>query len=429
MTFNQSKYRGKRAFLSKLPNCRLEMAPDGQTVKILIIPEAKPKIASGNYKTVKKVHRFDLMTHLKDGQRNYRHFHRALLGVRKKNNLDDVRVKENSIKQDYNIQLELSKLSSIRIAELPQPLFPLASQNKLKKPSYELEQKRYIADFHTALHESGVPISFSSDEVKNITTLDKLTVLYLIAQTCFKLHNHAVVHGDIKPGNILLDLNTDGNVKPVLTDFNLCKMIGYEDFEGEFEYWDTCRTKGWATPFCDIYGLTISLGEIFIPNFLDKIAKDRTLLNDLTKRELIISNATGLFIEDYFEEEEIVKIFGSLDECSPSKCREKIEAYLNDHFDQEDRLIDIDRSLILLEAVLNFIFNVVDEDKKIYKFLKSNKELQEELNSTLLEQKLSAVKKIEGRFSLANPNEFLSRLRAFINLYNQNFVAPLNTPI
>ena len=80
----------------------------------------------------------------------------------------------------------------------------------------ELAQKGTLAD--ALMNEQN---SLADDKYDNTA---KQIILIGIARGMMYLHQHQIVHQDLKPGNILLD----ENLRPHLTDFGLSKFIGNE---------------------------------------------------------------------------------------------------------------------------------------------------------------------------------------------------------
>jgi serine/threonine-protein kinase len=79
-----------------------------------------------------------------------------------------------------------------------------------------------------------------------------------LARALAALHSHGYVHGDLKPGNILLRHLAE----PVLSDFGLARREGEEQAGGSAAYLSPERIAGAATNFADdIYGFGRVLEE------------------------------------------------------------------------------------------------------------------------------------------------------------------------
>ena len=435
MAVNPNKYRGKRAALATLPNCRLEMALDGKSVKLLIIPDQNSKIAEGSFKVVREVHRFDITLELIENVRNYSYYERVLISPNG-NPLLKMEDVEKHLRWDYHIQLELSKLKSDHLAELPQVLLPMASQKPEKNPPFELEQHRYPLAFDIATQWWEFPGNSSDINDRKITFEDELLILCQIAATCRLMHRHDFVHCDIKPGNILLqweqyisneqDSEEEEGIEQLdsfLTDFNMCREIGYHDTEirENYPFWDTCKNNGWVTPFCDIYGLTICLGEMLIPKFFESLSKNRQELIEQNKFETAVDIATKKFIERCLDSQEIERIFGAADGFNPLMCQNKIKTFLEKNVDYSyrEKLLILHELLAILEAALDLIFKVILTDREIYQFLEKKPKLQKKLQSK--DQKVSVISKFETKFPLYNSQVFLEKLESILRLYRENF--------
>ncbi|HET8932379.1 MAG TPA: serine/threonine-protein kinase [Polyangiales bacterium] len=84
-----------------------------------------------------------------------------------------------------------------------------------------------------------------------------LTVLAQVASALDYLHRKGIVHGDIKPANLLIDVSANDFVK--LLDFGIASNTGSKERRGAFgtpEYMapEQARGEAWGTA-CDVYAL------------------------------------------------------------------------------------------------------------------------------------------------------------------------------
>ena len=85
-----------------------------------------------------------------------------------------------------------------------------------------------------------------------------------VADALAYAHAQGVLHRDVKPSNLLLDLNSTVWV----TDFGLAKSTGSDDLTqmgdivGTLRYMAPERFDGWSDPRSDVYALGITLYEL-----------------------------------------------------------------------------------------------------------------------------------------------------------------------
>jgi serine/threonine protein kinase len=82
------------------------------------------------------------------------------------------------------------------------------------------------------------------------------------------MHAAAVLHCDIKPANILMDMKPAGRIENiVLADLGSCRMIGdTENQHGTTQGYKSPHmlTCGAATPQCDLYSLAVVIAEVLL---------------------------------------------------------------------------------------------------------------------------------------------------------------------
>jgi serine/threonine protein kinase len=89
-----------------------------------------------------------------------------------------------------------------------------------------------------------------------------------IASGIAHLHSLGIIHCDIKPGNILLERKSDGEVRPMIGDFGLAKQMKRENLTGA-EGTPIYQAPEWLAgdkelrPSIDVYSYGVLLFELF----------------------------------------------------------------------------------------------------------------------------------------------------------------------
>jgi hypothetical protein len=176
------------------------------------------------------------------------------------------------------VQLDLDRPVAIKI--LP----PDAARDKESIERFRTEAKAMARLTHPhipAVYEFGVfqgfcvlvmelvegPNVYSMIRQGELTPAQALEVLAQVCDAVQFAHSRGIVHGDIKPGNILI--NQDGMVK--LADFGLARLVGHGDRDSES--WTPMGTPEYAAPElydknavpdhrADIYSLGVVLHEM-----------------------------------------------------------------------------------------------------------------------------------------------------------------------
>src|SRR5207302_1786461 len=105
------------------------------------------------------------------------------------------------------------------------------------------------------------PSSVSTDRGAYYRSVARVGVQ--VAQALDYAHKEGVIHRDVKPSNLLLDV--DGRVW--VTDFGLAKTDGTAltqtgDIVGTVRYMAPERFNGWSDPRSDVYSLGLTLYEM-----------------------------------------------------------------------------------------------------------------------------------------------------------------------
>lgn len=130
------------------------------------------------------------------------------------------------------------------------------------------------------------------DCLDHLTLGSRLKVLGDAAKSLQWLHELGLVHGDVKPDNILVSKATR---RGYLNDFDFGKRLGVND-SGTLGYIDTLGLLGYATPFLDIYGLAMSTAMCIFNTAVFEKNEDGTVvdLDDDTVKERINKNFSAM---------------------------------------------------------------------------------------------------------------------------------------
>lgn len=69
-----------------------------------------------------------------------------------------------------------------------------------------------------------------------------------IVSPVMALHCYGIVHNDIKPANILLSVEPDGNLCPKLTDFGISQIVDSTTLK--VKAFKSSHVEGWSTRYC-----------------------------------------------------------------------------------------------------------------------------------------------------------------------------------
>ena len=322
MSLNPTAYKGKSIRLDKMaphqhpfpvftetskylkPNiiqlnfdCWIDMTPDGKRIDLVIIPPKNNTIGSGTYQTTHKAQRFEIPLVLKKAEKGLRNVAYKASTLKQQNihdnkgmlkNDEERKTERNTILEGLTLQKtlldNLKGVADVKLVGLPS-IRTQSNASAKTDDRLEMEQEWYNGDFHSAIEKMAVPLDFGeTPQMKKVTLRDLLSVCLDAAKTLAAIHQLGIVHHDVKPANTLLKINKQENVEGFLADFDLTTYIGSYGGHEPYAYWDLCAQSGWVTPFSDLYGLTMTLGEAVLPGFW-KIRNDPVQYLSPDKRE------------------------------------------------------------------------------------------------------------------------------------------------
>lgn len=72
----------------------------------------------------------------------------------------------------------------------------------------------------------GVPLDTYLERAGRVPVEEALPILHVVAHAISAAHAAGIAHRDLKPGNIFLELDDEGNVYPKILDFGMAKLLG-----------------------------------------------------------------------------------------------------------------------------------------------------------------------------------------------------------
>ena len=246
----------------------------------------KKKLGEGGYKKIKTSNSFDIDTE----KQVVSHTKTALARIYSKKDYDLVMDGSNTV---YNT---IRNHETLNIAPALQHAKRYYPKNK-QLVKYEGELPiRYAYDFSRLL------FCFKSRKI-NLTFMQKLiNNLSEISSVVKVFHENNLVHRDIKPANILM-LES----RAYLSDFDLVNSTG----KNTYRWWDKKTEEGNAVKSGDLYGLTISLGEVvFRSRTFKNFADDKKELQSDTFHQILVEKD---FLTEVYNRvkpfDKIIKVF------------------------------------------------------------------------------------------------------------------------
>jgi serine/threonine protein kinase len=116
------------------------------------------------------------------------------------------------------------------------------------------------------------PTQIGSTTIRRVSYHELINAIADVAETLQVLHDKEIVHGDVKPANILTSFNPQGRLVGWLTDYG---YSGWSDIRNvssnNYPYWSPCAREGIMTFTNDCYGLAVSTLQMISPESWEHI--------------------------------------------------------------------------------------------------------------------------------------------------------------
>jgi hypothetical protein len=172
------------------------------------------------------------------------------------------------LEQTFEEQEKLAtSCDDINVATAPRCLFaPLTGH---RDPMRRI-QPWYEGDLHQA-NKNIIPLFNPKDSLRQLTFIEKIKIISDVAQALEAMGKKKLIHGDVRPWNILIKKDSDKGLMGVLNDFDCMQTEGIICYPVKLKdiniYLDHLTRLGCLTNFTDIYSLCIVLAETVIPHF------------------------------------------------------------------------------------------------------------------------------------------------------------------
>lgn len=251
--------------------CILEMSEDGKTLDLVIIPPNQFLLGEGTYKKVFKAQSFKIsfkvereeqspFTYQRKGQYSPEAFLEAIS--------QDSAEGRNKVGAGIEAQKKLERMGITGLPSLPETK-PLVPGEEVSHPLSTFRQGWYNSDLYGAMTERSVPLDFGDNpRTLPISTAHLLGAIIDVGTSLASFHRAGMVHGDVKPANILLQVSPDETtVRGVPIDFDFTQASGLGLVRSPYQFWDKLSQEELGTHFTDVYGLGMTLGEAILPRF------------------------------------------------------------------------------------------------------------------------------------------------------------------
>ncbi len=342
--------------------CCINKSDDLKKVNLLIAPSKMNFLGKGTYQTTYKAQGFEIPLSLQkeENGRCLRSVTYKRKTLKQQNMVDDesgeflskeiLATERDTILDGISIQKELCEMFK-GVADVKLAAMPVLLNINTTPQAIIMQQGWYNTDLRQATQNGAVPLDFSEKPLmKKMRLKDKLNVCLDVARTLKHLSSKGIVHRDVKPSNILISIDSAGEIVGHLSDFDLTTLMGKFDDNTEYAYWDLCGQSGWAIPFSDLYGIALTLGEAVFPGF----HRIRDNPDEYLAHDLRVAIKKGCLIDFYKGEKH-------------PKARQAAA------------------------AIFDLIVKVYDKNAAAFAYLKSNEKLQDAIRHGSSEETLAAA--------------------------------------
>jgi Serine/threonine protein kinase len=139
--------------------------------------------------------------------------------------------------------------------EMQRQLFrQMPSLNLMIPPTESLEPANFWIQ-RRADHSLGGLLTLEAQR-KALSLAETKAIYFELVKTIEAIHTEGYAHCDIKPDNILMC-----GKKAYITDFDhIAPLWSHSEFVSTpYPYWDSCAREGYITPYCDLWGVSLSV--------------------------------------------------------------------------------------------------------------------------------------------------------------------------
>lgn len=358
------------------------------------------RVGQGTYKIVKKSHSIDIPPRSSSQKPSVRTQEVVLIRAKKG--------EEQSVSEGFNLvrQLQAELGPDVQLPGVPAERRYIAKDGTER---LELVQEFYNGDFAKAVDNGSLPVDMSSTaQQKQFDALDNMDVMISASETLAKFHQRGYVHRDVKAPNILVKLDsTQPKPQGFINDFDLTAKIGRSDITSNYVYWDPCSRIGLVTPNADVYGMVMTLGESYFPNFRGVMGTPTRIDNPYdTLSRLMEGKLSSQFRQLGIEGDPLCQsIYADLQNLrlNPSLSLDQINRITNAKLtalvssgrlnaDQARQIQKLQAELSALPSVWGVILHTVNASQAVYNEILSDSLIRSKLESPDLNQQAEGMR-------------------------------------